>query len=91
MTKNGKRPAVKLSARRLRALLAAESFAQRARLSFCAAGVVGAECWPWFDRWARLAGKRAAYAVPDMPAPVWCGSCRRRHVAGQHVRAMGQP
>ena len=73
---------VTVSANRMKSLLAAEEFCRAARIGIVDRGFVGRVEYPWFERWMRLSG-RAKYDQPKRVPPVWCGSCKKRHVAGK--------
>lgn len=75
---------VLISESRLKQLQAAEEFCRAARIGIVERGFVGQDEWPWFDRWMRLAGK-TKYDVPKPCRATYCSSCKRRHLAGQHV------
>jgi hypothetical protein len=77
-------PKVLISNSRLKQLQAAEEYCSAARIGIVERGFVGQTEWPWLDRWSRLAGK-AQYDVPKPCRATYCSSCKRRHVAGQHV------
>lgn len=72
-----------ISSSRLQALLAAEAVCQQLRADIAEAGGMTKRTWPHFDRWMRKASKRAKYGTPKRPYPVWCSSCKRKHVCGE--------
>lgn len=66
---------------RLKSLEAAEAVAQQVRLSIVTIGYVGAEVYPFLEQWMRRTGN-VKYEKPKTPAKTWCGSCKKRHIAG---------
>ncbi len=73
----------RISTARLKSLLAAEAFCQAARSEYVNHGIVTARSWPWLDQWMRRSGD-TKYGKPKPVHPIWCGSCLRRHIAGEH-------
>lgn len=73
---------VEISKNRLKSLLAAEEFCRAARIGIVESGFVGIREYPWFAKWMRLSGK-SCYDKPKPVSKTWCGSCRKRHIAGE--------
>jgi len=72
---------VEISEARLKSLLAAEAFAQAARIAIVDTGNMN-NAYPHFDRWMRYSCSTIKYGKPTKLYPVWCCSCKKRHIAG---------
>lgn len=72
---------VQITEARLKSLLAAEAFAQAARIAIVDTGNMN-NAYPYFDRWMRYSGKKVKYGQPKKLHPVWCCSCKKRHIVG---------
>ena len=73
---------VEISAARYKSLLAAEAYCQASRICIANNGNTN-NAFPHLNRWMRYTGKKIKYANPTNLYPVWCSSCKKRHIYGK--------